>query len=156
MDDLEMMYQEVILEESRNPYHKLYEIEDPNRSHQFNPTCGDDITVAVTIDDDIVSGVNFAGEGCSISIASTSIMAQLVEGKTTEQVFELADLFTELMNSRGAGLDDDKLDKLGDASVFVGTSKFPARIKCALLGWVALKGALTNQGVSSAQNKHTE
>jgi nitrogen fixation NifU-like protein len=164
MESLEEMYQEVILEESSEPYHKVYAIDDPNKSHQYNPSCGDDVTVSVTLSkfgsstDLVVENLKWSGEGCSISMASTSILAKLVEKKSVSRVRELIELFKELMNSRGKSIAEDKLDELEDASVFVGTSKFPARIKCALLGWVALEGALVNtigkHGVSSAHSSH--
>jgi nitrogen fixation NifU-like protein len=155
VDSLEQMYQEVILSESKHPYNKVYEIEDPNKSHQFNPSCGDDITLSVQTTGDAIDQITFSGEGCSISISSASILAKMLEHKTVAEALKLADLFTKLMNSRGAGLGDDEMDELGDASVFVGTSKFPARIKCALLGWAAFRGALQNQGVASAFSSHS-
>ncbi|MDR1861569.1 MAG: SUF system NifU family Fe-S cluster assembly protein [Candidatus Ancillula sp.] len=153
------MYQEVILDESRNPYHRVYAIEDPNKSHQFNPSCGDDLTLSVEIDTDTIRSVSFAGEGCAISISSASILAKLLEGKSVEDSLKLAQYFEELMNSRGNGIEEEKMDKLGDASIFTGTSKFPARIKCALLAWEAFKGALHNQNtgrdsIASGFSKH--
>jgi nitrogen fixation NifU-like protein len=160
MDALEQMYQEVILEESQNPYHKAFEIDDPNKSHQYNPSCGDDISMLVKLDGETIAEITWAGEGCSISQASASIMVALLEGKTTTQALHLVEVFKKLMNSRGEGISEEELDELGDASVFTGTSKFPARIKCALLGWAAFEGALNNvsagQGVSSAHSSHEE
>ncbi|MDR0950888.1 MAG: SUF system NifU family Fe-S cluster assembly protein [Candidatus Ancillula sp.] len=147
---LEEMYQEVILEESAKPCGRVDAVDDEHASHQYNPTCGDDLTVAVKLRDDlpadsnlqIIEKVDWTGQGCSISTASASIMAQLMEDKTAEQAFTLVQNFKELMDSRGQGIDQDKMDQLGDASVFVGTSKFPARIKCALLSWVAFEDSL--------------
>jgi nitrogen fixation NifU-like protein len=146
MDALEQMYQEVILEESKSPYHKVYHVDDPHCSHQYNPSCGDDITLTVSLDENkSIRNIQWSGEGCSISMSSASILAQLLEGLTVDEALEKYDFFSELMDSRGEGLPTEKLDQLGDASVFVGTSKFPARIKCAMLSWAAFKGSLSNQ-----------
>lgn len=166
-DSLEQMYQEVILEESRDPSGRVYAIEDPHKSHQFNPSCGDDITVAVELDDASlgenasITTIKWAGEGCSISIASASILTGLLTGSTVTHADSLIELFTKLMNSRGDGLSEEELDTLGDASVFTGTSKFPARIKCALLAWTALRGAMNNSlsgdiGTASGFSKHAD
>lgn len=160
MGALEEMYQEVILEEAQNPYHKVFAIDDPAKSHQYNPSCGDDISMLVKLKGDVIQEITWAGEGCSISQGSASVMAALLEGKTTTEALRLVELFKKLMNSRGEGLSESELDELEDASAFTGTSKFPARIKCALLGWMAFEGALSNvssgQGVSSAHSPHTD
>lgn len=112
-------------------------------SHQVNPTCGDEITLSVQVKDGNIVDVAWAGQGCSISQASASVMTDLVKDQPVAEAQQLEGLFHQLMNSRGKGLDDDAAeDELGDAIAFTGTSQYPARIKCALLGWMALKDAL--------------
>lgn len=115
-------------------------------SHQFNPTCGDEATVHVEVSESephVIERLVWDGHGCSISQASLSIMVDLVEGKTVEEAMALFADFHELMESRGAGLDDEaKEEALGDAVVFQGVSKYPMRIKCALLGWEGLKDSM--------------
>lgn len=113
------------------------------QSHQVNPTCGDEITLALEVKDGKIDNVTWAGQGCSISQASASVMTDLVSGGSVAEALQTEQLFHELMNSRGKGLDDEAAeDALGDAIAFTGTSQYPARIKCALLGWMALKDAL--------------
>ena len=160
-DDLEQMYQEVILEASKHPHGResfapeaaanitvraSHEYCTPGESHQFNPTCGDEATIHVEVSDDepyTIKRLVWDGHGCSISQASLSVMVDLVDGKTVDEAMDLGQTFHKLMESRGAGLDDDALDdKLGDAVVFQGVSKYPMRIKCALLGWEGLKDSI--------------
>ncbi|SCC79012.1 FeS assembly scaffold apoprotein IscU [Bifidobacterium commune] len=166
-DDFEQMYQEVILDASKNPHGKEqfaldvtsessataetgvqanHEYCTPGESHQFNPTCGDQVTVHVEVSDSEprrIERLVWDGSGCSISTASLSMMVDLVDGKTVEEAMQLESAFQQLMQSRGAGLDDaDEKEALGDAVVFQGVSKYPMRIKCALLGWAGLKDSL--------------
>ncbi|MDR0481841.1 MAG: SUF system NifU family Fe-S cluster assembly protein [Cellulomonadaceae bacterium] len=118
-------------------------------SHQYNPICGDEITLRVVVDHDHIADVQWMGQGCSISQASASIMVGLTQGSTVASAQHLDSLFHDLMNSRGKGLENPAdEDALEDANAFVGTSLFPARIKCALLGWAALKDALLRAGVT--------
>lgn len=166
--DLEQMYQEVILEASKDPHGKehfasdlaqegastgtnstmraLHEYCVPGESHQFNPTCGDEATVHVEISTDEphrISRIVWDGHGCSISQASLSIMVDLIEGQTIDDAMALAADFHKLMESRGAGLNnEDAEERLGDAIVFQGASKYPMRIKCALLGWEGMKDSV--------------
>ena len=167
-DDLEQMYQEVILEAARDPHGREHFATDvskeqgsapadttvrasheyctPGESHQFNPTCGDEATIHVEVSDDephTIKRLVWDGHGCSISQASLSVMVDLVDGKTVDEAMDLEQTFHKLMESRGAGLDDENLEeKLGDAVVFQGVSKYPMRIKCALLGWEGLKDSI--------------
>lgn len=141
MNELDQMYQQIILDHA-----KLRQgegsLENPHgESFQVNPTCGDQVRLEVRLDGDRLESLAWEGQGCSISQASISVMTGLVEGKSLADIAHLKDLFSELMDSRGKGIEDSKLDELGDASAFVGVSQFPARIKCALLGWMALKDA---------------
>jgi nitrogen fixation NifU-like protein len=140
---LESMYQEVILEHYRRPLHAgLREPFDAEVQH-INPTCGDEVTLRVTLKDaagePAVADVSYEALGCSISQASTSIMADMIIGKTVTEAMAVSDEFLRLMQSRGEG--EPAEDVLGDAVVFEGVSKYPARIKCALLGWMAWKDA---------------
>jgi nitrogen fixation NifU-like protein len=140
---LESMYQEIILEHYRRPLHAgLREPFDAEVRH-VNPTCGDEVTLRVTLKDaggePAVADVSYDALGCSISQASTSIMADMIIGRTVAEAMAVSDQFLALMQSRGAAEPDE--DVLGDAVAFEGVSKYPARIKCALLGWMAWKDA---------------
>jgi nitrogen fixation NifU-like protein len=143
MMQLESMYQEIILEHYRRPLHAgLREPFDAEVRH-VNPTCGDEVTLRVTLKDaggePTLADVSYDALGCSISQASTSIMADMIIGKTVPEAMAVSDEFLALMQSRGEGEPDE--DVLGDAVAFEGVSKYPARIKCALLGWMAAKDA---------------
>lgn len=161
MNALTQMYQQLILDHAKHPVGRG-ELRDATainpgellgQSHQVNPQCGDEITLQITLDDGAdrkVHSITWQGEGCSISQASASIMSELVEGQSVEEVQHLDELFHELMNSRGKGLSDAAEDELGDATAFTGVSQYPARIKCALLGWAALKDSLVRAGALAA------
>ena len=143
---MEQLYQQVILDHARERHgyglHGDLGAAGTAESFQVNPTCGDEVRLRVQVEGDTVTGVSWEGEGCSISRASTSVLTDVVSGASLAQVEEFAALFSELMHSRGAGLGSEAEERLGDAAVFVGTSKYPARVKCALLGWMALRDAL--------------
>ena len=173
-DDLEQMYQEVILEAARDPHGKdhfapdlakegdtavkssldqgeasvrqQHEYCETGQSHQFNPTCGDEATIRVEVSKEEphrIKLLEWDGHGCSISQASLSVMTDLVEGKTVEEAMSLGAIFHKLMESRGRGLADDaENEQLEDAVVFQGVSKYPMRIKCAVLGWEGMKDAV--------------
>jgi nitrogen fixation NifU-like protein len=147
----ESLYQEIILDHYRNPHHKglrePYDVE----VHHVNPTCGDEVTVRVAVKDGVVEDVSYDGHGCSISQAATSVMTDLVIGKPVSEALVKHDAFLELMQSRGA-LEPDE-DVLEDGIAFAGVSKYPARVKCALLGWMAWKDA-TAQAVAVAGGEH--
>ncbi|HVB43457.1 MAG TPA: SUF system NifU family Fe-S cluster assembly protein [Streptosporangiaceae bacterium] len=150
---LESMYQEIILDHYRHPHHKgLREPFDAEVLH-VNPTCGDEITLRVTLKDaggePAVADVSYDALGCSISQASASVMTDLVIGKPVSEAMEISAAFLELMHSRDAGEPDE--DVLGDAVVFAGVAKYPARIKCALLGWMAWKDATAQALAGTAQ-----
>jgi nitrogen fixation protein NifU and related proteins len=144
---LESLYQEIILEHYRKPLHKgLREPYDAQVRH-LNPTCGDEITVRVHLDSGVVADVSYEGHGCSISQAAASVMADLVIGKPLPEAMEIHEEFLRLMQSKGE-LEPDE-DVLEDAVAFAGVSRYPARIKCALLAWMAWKDA-TAQAVDNA------
>jgi nitrogen fixation protein NifU and related proteins len=138
------MYQEIILDHYRHPHHKgLRDPFDVEVSH-VNPTCGDEVTLRVGLTRDAagepaVADVSYESLGCSISQASTSVLADMVIGKTVAQAMDISAEFVRLMQSRGEIEPDE--DVLGDAVAFEGVAKYPARIKCALLGWMAWKDA---------------
>jgi nitrogen fixation protein NifU and related proteins len=140
----ESLYQEIILDHYRNPHHKGLR-GDPAEPgvvevHHVNPTCGDEVTLRVKVDDGRVEDVSYDGAGCSISQASTSVMTDLVIGRTIDEAMAKSDAFLELMQSRGT-LEPDE-DVLEDGIAFAGVSRYPARVKCALLGWMAWKDAV--------------
>ena len=140
---LESMYQEIILEHYRRPLHAgLREPFDAEVQH-INPTCGDEVRLRVTLKDagaePAIADVSYEALGCSISQASTSVMADMIIGKTVTEAMAASEEFLRLMQSRGQGEPDEEL--LGDAVAFEGVSRYPARIKCALLGWMAWKDA---------------
>jgi nitrogen fixation NifU-like protein len=140
---LESLYQEIILDHYRNPQNKgLREPFDAEVMH-VNPTCGDEVTLRVALKDadgePVVADVSYDALGCSISQASASMMTEMIIGKTVREAMEISAEFLTLMQSRGAAEPDE--DVLGDAIAFEGVSRYPARIKCALLGWMAWKDA---------------
>jgi nitrogen fixation protein NifU and related proteins len=139
------MYQEIILDHYRHPHHKGLREPYDAEVHHLNPTCGDEVTLRVALDGDTVRDVSYDGQGCSISQASASVMTDLVVGAPIETALERAEAFLSLMQSRGAGEPDEEL--LDDAVAFAGVSRYPARVKCALLGWMAWKDA-TAQAVA--------
>jgi nitrogen fixation NifU-like protein len=147
---LQDMYQEIILDHYRNPHHKGLRDPFDAQVYHVNPTCGDEVTLRVSLKDvggeAVVEDVSFDSLGCSISQASASVMTDLVIGKPVSEAMKVGDAFLELMQSKGQ-LEPDE-DVLEDAVAFAGVSKYPARIKCALLGWMAWKDA-TAQAVAS-------
>ena len=136
---LDNLYQEVILDHYKNPQHKKLSPIFDAQVHHINPSCGDEITLNVTLSGDTVANVSWDGVGCSISQASVSILSDLVLGKTLAQAQEISDSFMALMQSKGTQTGDENL--LEDAVALAGVSQYPARIKCALLGWMAFKDA---------------
>jgi nitrogen fixation NifU-like protein len=136
---LESMYQEIILDHYRTPHHKglrePYDVE----VHHVNPTCGDEITLRVKLDGDTVTDVSYESAGCSISQASASVLTDLVIGHDVDAGLVAHREFVALMQSKGLATPDEEI--LEDAVAFTGVSKYPARVKCALLSWMAWKDA---------------
>ncbi|GAA3462551.1 Fe-S cluster assembly sulfur transfer protein SufU [Saccharothrix longispora] len=137
---LQQMYQEIILDHYKNPHGRGLRDPFDAESHQINPTCGDEVTLRVRLDGGTVADVSYDGQGCSISQASTSVLTDLVVGKPVVEAFEKMDAFVELMQGRGKVEPDE--DVLEDGIAFAGVAKYPARVKCALLGWMAFKDAV--------------
>ncbi|GGQ73082.1 MULTISPECIES: Fe-S cluster assembly sulfur transfer protein SufU [Kitasatospora] len=135
---LDSMYQEIILDHYRNPHGKGLRDGDAE-VHHVNPTCGDEITLRVKLDGAVVEDVSYESQGCSISQASASVLNDLVVGKTVGEAQQVQEAFLELMQSKGQSEGDEEI--LEDAVAFAGVSKYPARVKCALLGWMAWKDA---------------
>ena len=151
---LQDMYQEIILDHYRNPHHKGLRDPFDAQVYHVNPTCGDEVTLRVALKDvdgeAVVDDVSFEALGCSISQASASVMTDLVIGKPVGEAMKIGDAFLDLMQSKGQ-LEPDE-DVLEDAVAFAGVSKYPARIKCALLGWMAWKDA-TTQALSHSDSQ---
>lgn len=139
--NLESMYQEVILDHYKHPQHaglrEPYEAE----VHHVNPSCGDELTLRVHLSSDssTVEDVSYHAEGCSISQASTSVMAEEIIGQPLDSAMAKLAEFEKMITSRGAEMGDE--DLIGDGIAFSGVSKYPARVKCALLGWKAFQAA---------------
>ena len=138
--NLESMYQEIILDHYKNPHGRGLREPFDAESFQVNPTCGDEVTLRVKLEGDKVADISYEGQGCSISQASTSVLTELVVGHTLEEAFTTLDAFVELMQGRGKVEPDE--DVLEDGIAFAGVAKYPARVKCALLGWMAFKDAV--------------
>ncbi len=141
--NLDSLYQEIILDHYRNPHHKGLREPFESEVHHVNPTCGDEITLRVHLGgepgSEVVTDVSYDAEGCSISQASASVLTDLVIGQPVDQAFATHDAFLALMQGRGSVEPDE--DVLEDGIAFAGVAKFPARIKCALLSWMAFKDA---------------
>ncbi|PRB09613.1 MULTISPECIES: Fe-S cluster assembly sulfur transfer protein SufU [unclassified Microbacterium] len=141
MSDLQNLYQELILDHSRTPHGFGLRGEIAAQSHQLNPTCGDEITLQVhRAADGSVEAIAWEGHGCAISQASASLLSELAEGLTVDDLETRIASFREAMRSRGKILPDEEL--LGDAAALGGVSKYVARVKCAMLAWVAAEDAL--------------
>ncbi len=139
---LQSMYQDIILDHYRNPHGRG--LRDPFEAevHHVNPTCGDEVTLRVHLDGETIADVSYEGMGCSISQASVSAMYDLVVGRPVTDALATGEHFMTLMQSKGDPAVAEKLeDELEDAVAFAGVSKYPARIKCALMSWMALKDA---------------
>ncbi|WP_030439344.1 Fe-S cluster assembly sulfur transfer protein SufU [Actinoplanes subtropicus] len=139
---LDALYQEIILDHYKHPHGRGLRDPFDGEAHHVNPTCGDEITVRVVSD---FSDISYDGLGCSISQASASVLHELVVGKAPAEIAAIQEAFVELMQGRGQVEPDE--DVLGDAVAFAGVAKFPARVKCALLPWMAFKDAAARAGV---------
>lgn len=137
--ELDSLYQEVILDHYKHPQHKgLSPVFSAQVSH-VNLSCGDEITLNIILEKGVITSLTWEGQGCAISQASVSMMADLLTGKTLGAADVIVKSFSDLMASKGASVGDPLI--LEDAVAFAGVSKFPSRIKCALLGWMAFKDA---------------
>ncbi|TPG31391.1 Fe-S cluster assembly sulfur transfer protein SufU [Mycolicibacterium hodleri] len=146
---MEQMYQEVILDHYKHPHHRG--LRDPfgAQVHHVNPTCGDEVTLRVALSDDgeTVADISYDGQGCSISQAATSVLTDQVIGQSVGAALKTVAAFAEMVSSRGNVTGDE--DVIGDGIAFAGVAKYPARVKCALLGWMAFKDALAQASAES-------
>jgi nitrogen fixation NifU-like protein len=138
---LDQLYQEIILDHYKRPQGRGLREPFDAEAHHVNPTCGDEVTLRVRIADDVVEDVSYEGMGCSISQASASVLHELMRGSTVEESLKRHEAFAELMAGRGQIEPDE--DILEDAVAFAGVAKYPARVKCALLPWMAYKDAVS-------------
>jgi nitrogen fixation NifU-like protein len=142
---LDGLYQEIILDHYKHPHGRGLRDPYSGEAHHVNPTCGDEITVRVALSDSDISDISYDGLGCSISQASASVLHELLQGKAAGDASGIHEAFVELMQGRGQVEPDE--DVLGDGVAFAGVAKFPARVKCALLPWMAFKDAAARAGV---------
>jgi nitrogen fixation NifU-like protein len=148
------MYQDVILDHYKHPHHRGLREPFAAEVHHVNPTCGDEVTLRVRITDDLVTDVSYDGQGCSISQAATSVLADQVIGRSVGDALKTVEAFNEMITSRGNVSGDEEL--LGDGIAFAGVSKYPARVKCALLGWLAFKDAVARASGQSLDKRLSE
>ena len=137
--DLDALYQEIILDHYKRPHHQGLREPFEAEVHHVNPTCGDEVTLRVHLTDGRVDDVSYDALGCSISQASASVLTDLVIGKPVDDAMRIHDEFLTLMQGKGQVEPDE--DVLEDGIAFAGVARFPARIKCALLSWMAWKDA---------------
>lgn len=153
---MEQMYQDVILDHYKHPHGRG--LRDPfgAQVHHVNPTCGDEVTLRVALSDDgeRIADVSYDGQGCSISQASTSVLYDQIVGQSVDEALATIDSFNTMMTSRGTQTGDE--DVIGDGIAFAGVSKYPARVKCALLGWMAFKDALAQTVDAAASTASSE
>ena len=145
MTTAESLYREIILDHHRHPHHHGLREPYDTEVHHVNPTCGDEVTLRVAVGDGVVQDVSYDGQGCSISQASTSVMTDLVIGRRVDDALATCEAFLEMVQSRGRVEPDEAV--LEDGVAFAGVARYPARVKCALLGWMAWKDA-TAQAVA--------
>ncbi|MEU8297435.1 Fe-S cluster assembly sulfur transfer protein SufU [Micromonospora sp. NPDC048909] len=150
---LDQLYQEIILDHYKHPHGRgLRDADDPGartaEAHHVNPTCGDEVTVRVATDGAVLTDISYDGMGCSISQASASVLHELLRGRGAGEAFEVHGAFVELMSGRGQVTPDE--DVLGDGVAFAGVARYPARVKCALLPWMAFKDAAARAGVGAS------
>jgi nitrogen fixation NifU-like protein len=143
---LDQLYQQIILDHSKARHGSgLAGTAAPagastGQSHQLNPVCGDEVTLRVAVEDGKVAQISWDGEGCSISMASASVLSEMAEGLTVAELHEIIDSFREVLRSRGKIHADPEI--LGDAAAFEGVARYAARVKCAMISWVAAEDAV--------------
>ncbi|MEI6230014.1 MAG: SUF system NifU family Fe-S cluster assembly protein [Actinomycetes bacterium] len=151
--DLESLYQEIILDHYKNPRGRGLREPFDAEVHHVNPTCGDEISLRVRLEGDTVVDISYDGQGCSISQAAASVLFEQLTGNTITADLETADAFLALMQGRGQVEPDE--DVLGDAVAFAGVAKYPARVKCALLSWMAWKDAVAQSASAQAHKENS-
>lgn len=138
------LYGELILDHSKHPQHTGLREPFAAQVHHINPTCGDEVTLRVQVTDGVVTDVSYDAQGCSISIASTSVLAEETIGHPVPEALETFLAMRKMLTSRGTEAGDP--EQIGDGVAFAGVSRYPARVKCALLGWTAFTDALARSG----------
>jgi len=154
LDDLRELYQEVILDHGRSPRNFGRPKQPTCQAEGYNPMCGDALCVFLVVDDrDVIADAAFEGKGCAISVASASLMTEILKGKTVAQAERLFDAFHSLCTTADAELDgsDGEEDALERLQVFAGVRAFPIRVKCATLAWHAMKAALKGEAEASSE-----
>lgn len=140
MYDLSSIYTDIVMEHSTATYNK-HKIENAtDNEHGHNPSCGDDITLEIIMEGDIIKDLAFTGHGCAISQASTSIMIDLFKGKSKEEALKMIDIFLRMIKRED--ISEEELDKLEDARALQNISNMPARVKCAELAWYTMQKLL--------------
>lgn len=150
--NVDAMYQEIILDHYKHPHGAGLREPFEAQVHHVNPTCGDEITLRVHVAGNLVEDISYDAEGCSISQASASVLNDLVVGKSVEDGLATLDVFQELMQGRGQVEPNE--DVLEDGIAFAGVAQFPARVKCALLAWMAWKDAVAQAAAKEDSNDH--
>ena len=151
------LYQELILEHSKRPHHAGLREPYDAEVHHINPTCGDEVTLRVDVSgtgpDAVVTDVSYAAQGCSISVASSSVLAEEVIGRPVSEALGTFEAMRTMLTSKGTVAGDEAV--IGDGVAFAGVAKYPARVKCALLGWTAFTDALARAGVDITSTSST-
>jgi len=147
--ELDSLYQEVILDHYKHPQHKSLSPNPTVQVHHVNTSCGDEITLNLHTNGTYVEDITWDGVGCSISQASTSVVSDLVREKSIAEALTIIDSFQAMIQSKGNDAGNE--DVLGDGVAFAGVAKFPARVKCALLGWMAVKDAISQSQRTQSQ-----
>lgn len=149
LDDL---YHEIILDHYKSPKYRAPELEGAQvHVHHSNPLCGDELDLHLRVEDAVIDGLAYDGDGCSISMASASAMAEAVVGRELADAEDLAEAFRLMMHGEALKREDD----LKDGVAFQGVAKFPVRVKCALLGWMALRDAIESYVAGTAESRVT-
>ncbi len=138
--EMDQLYTDLILEHNQDKRNKHELAEFTNSEHGHNPSCGDDLTLQIDVKDGVIKDAAYTGSGCAISQASASMMIDLIKGKTVEEALHYVDLFLGMIKKEVT--DDAELEELEDAMALKNISNMPARVKCAVLAWHTLKGAL--------------
>ena len=152
------LYQELILEHSKRPHHAGLRDPFDAQVHHVNPTCGDEVTLRLHVEGEgeqaVVRDVSYDALGCSISTASTSVLTDEVIGRSVKEAMETFRAMRAMLTSKGADPGDEEL--IGDGVAFAGVAKYPARVKCALLGWMAFTDALHQAGIDTSQMERAQ
>lgn len=148
MSDLRELYQEVILDHSRHPRNQTLPEDSNHKAQGHNPLCGDELSLELRVDDDVISAIGFHASGCAISTASASTMSEVVKGKSVEEANALFEGFHALVTGKSEAPD---LEQLGKLAVFSGVSQYPMRVKCASLAWHTLRAALDDAGEATTE-----